>query len=272
VHFYSICLSGSFQNNLGSHLHVVLFFSVFIVKDAFLFTHFCSRMIMFLVKHSRCCEPWFAAALGQARRLAGSHRNHCAAICVHRPDSGGNYSAGTLRNINLAHILITSKNQFDFAFHGVFQTSFSEMYAFRLALFISVGVLLFSFITIASRLKAGAGKENKLRTLFTFAVWEAVGILAAWLWQMTEQGIEIQETWLGLPHTFKWNEIIVISRTTTGQVFILEQLPEEFFTDDRQTLYRPFDQIEKGFIPNRIRITFPILSGPDLSDKNTLQC
>ncbi len=89
-------------------------------------------------------------------------------------------------------------------------------------------------------------------------------------WSISDSGIRVQELWIDPPHTFGWNEIIFITRETSGRIYILDKLPERFLTAYRQSLYRPFDQITPAFIPQRIRESFPIISGPDWTGENYL--
>jgi hypothetical protein len=83
-------------------------------------------------------------------------------------------------------------------------------------------------------------------------------------WEAREDGIYVEEDWNGA-HLFGWDEVIFITRDEAGRVMILDRLPPDFYTPERQRQYDPYGHIVRGYIPPRIRRTFPIVESPDLS-------
>jgi hypothetical protein len=70
--------------------------------------------------------------------------------------------------------------------------------------------------------------------------------------EVSDQGIRITEQWIEGEHLYEWDEIIVIARDANKNVYIVDRLPDKYYTPDRQQQYDPFSCIIEGEIPSRI--------------------
>jgi hypothetical protein len=77
-------------------------------------------------------------------------------------------------------------------------------------------------------------------------------------WEITAEGIDYIETWAE-DRVYGWEDLIVITREDSGRLVIVETLPEEFYTPERQAQYDPYGRIVPGYVNESIRETFPIV-------------
>ncbi|MBN1120613.1 MAG: hypothetical protein JXJ17_06010 [Anaerolineae bacterium] len=77
-------------------------------------------------------------------------------------------------------------------------------------------------------------------------------------WEVTADGIDYDETWAD-EHVYGWDDLIVITREDSGRLVIVETLPDEFATPNRQAQYDPYGRIRSGYVNESIRETFPIV-------------
>jgi hypothetical protein len=89
--------------------------------------------------------------------------------------------------------------------------------------------------------------------------------LLAHNWEASDAGISITpdysfdiEGWPGTRNTFhRWDEIIFITRLDNRQVAILDEIPEEFYTEDRAAQYNPYGLIKDTYISQRVMGSYP---------------
>jgi hypothetical protein len=119
--------------------------------------------------------------------------------------------------------------------------------------------------TVEAPWTSGFSFQYALRTFYDD---EVTGIMTTdnilGSWEARADGIYVEEDWNG-PHLFGWDEVIVITRDEAGRVMILDKLPPDLYTPERQRQYDPYGHIVRGYIPPRVRRTFPIVESPDLS-------
>ncbi len=83
-------------------------------------------------------------------------------------------------------------------------------------------------------------------------------------WAIVPDGIRLEENWGDSPDVIGWDEMIFFTRDDAGTLALLDELPGEFYTAERQVQYDPHARIHRAYVPPAIRRAFPIVESPDL--------
>jgi hypothetical protein len=86
-------------------------------------------------------------------------------------------------------------------------------------------------------------------------------------WSAGDAGITMEERWIAEPRVYGWDEMIFVTRDEAARLLILDILPDDFYTESRQALYRPHLRIQAAFVSERVRESFPVVAGPDWSGR-----
>jgi hypothetical protein len=87
-------------------------------------------------------------------------------------------------------------------------------------------------------------------------------------WGIVEEGIKISPTplvtnWVGrVNEVYKWEEMIVITKDSSGRAVLLEQLPDPLKGLPNAENYNPDARIIKSYIPPRVQEIFPPILQP----------